>query len=463
MQLALEELQSEATSISANAADVMDWSGFFPLGQQKNLYQPRDEEELRRLVSSATGVVRPIGSRLSNSPLLRLGQRMDLLLDLLHFRGVLRTDGDNITFGAATHLDEVYRILSSMGRTLPCCPGVISLQTLAGALATGTHGQGLQQSSFAETVAGFRIVLADGSVMDIDETHPWFGAVRLSLGTLGVVTEVTVRTVSIQIYACVKRTFPDGDLEVDLGRWMEEQLYAKAWWFPEDHQVHVWQTRPATLQETARYTLAGRQPIAITATDASLNDAVDRSLTRLREDTKDNAEAGKQFKTLERFRNVSDVAGDLFQVFCNGIAAPQVNLEIAIPFHRMGRVIHLLRTWYDENRPHLHYPIILRCTGPSAAWLSPARDEAVCYFGFVVYYAKDRSISAEGLAFLDAVEKLLAAEGGRPHWAKHFDPALYLWSCLYPQWENFRAVRAMADPKGKFINPYLRGLLGVSA
>jgi FAD/FMN-containing dehydrogenase len=462
LQQMVEKQQSVPKHIFSGDADVMDWSGFFSLGKQRRLCQPLDEEELRSVLRNAVSGVRPLGSRLSQSALLRLDRSTDLLLDLSCLRGMIRIEEGSVTFGAATRLDEVYRSLLSLGRMLPCCPGVIPLQTLAGALATGTHGQGLHQSSFAETVLSFRIVLADGGVAHVDETHPWFAAALLSLGTLGIVSEVTLRTVPIQIYTCSKRTFTDEDLEQDLDRWMKEQPHTKAWWFPEEHQVHVWQAGPATAEEANRYNIAGRKPTATTPTDTTLNDAVDRSLARMRRDTKDDG-AGKQLKTLERFRNVSDVTGDLFQIFCNGIAAPQINLEIALPLHRVGAVIGQLRNWHEENRPNLHYPIILRPTGPSVAWLSPARDEAVCYFGFVVYYAADRSISEEGVAYLGAVEKILAAEGGRPHWAKPFHPDLYTWPSLFPRWQSFKDVREMADPKGKFMNQYLRQLFGVPA
>ena len=94
----------------------------------------------------------------------------------------------------------------------------------------------------------------------------------------------------------------------------------------------------------------------------------------------------------------------------------------------------------------MHYPVILRCTGPSEAWLSPSHGQETCYFGFVVYYAEDGSLSAEGESFLRAVERVLAAEGGRPHWGKYFDESLYDWPALYPQWEAFREVRERARP-----------------
>ena len=107
----------------------------------------------------------------------------------------------------------------------------------------------------------------------------------------------------------------------------------------------------------------------------------------------------------------------------------------------------------------MHYPVILRCTGASQSWLSPAWQQPSCYFGFVVYYAEDGSLSADGVAFLREVEKLLAEEGGRPHWGKYFDASLYRWDEIYPQMAAFREVREALDPQHKFSNAFTQQLL----
>src|SRR3978361_655014 len=123
---------------------------------------------------------------------------------------------------------------------LPASPGVISSQTLAGALATGTHGQGLQQSCIADAAVRVRMVLADGSVSEIDVAHPSFGAVKLGLGLLGVITQVTLRTVPSPVYTCVKTAVSADTLNEDLPRWNVENVLSKAWWFLDENQVHVW-------------------------------------------------------------------------------------------------------------------------------------------------------------------------------------------------------------------------------
>lgn len=178
------------------------------------------------------------------------------------------------------------------------------------------------------------------------------------------------------------------------------------------------------------------------------------------QDTRDEKEAGDQFKTLNRFKDFTDVIGDIYQIFCKGIAVPQINLEVAVPFDRVQAVLGKIHRWYTENHPHMHYPIILRCTDASGAWLSPAYEQAVCYFGFVVYYAADGSISEEGVKFLTDVQRLLAEEGGKPHWGKYFDDGhqLYDWERLYARWGDFKAMRERLDPSGKFMNKFLERL-----
>lgn len=438
--------------------DVFDWSGSHPIGTRRALATPETEAEVQEIVRGARTSVKVIGSRLSQIRLLSTDQTSDVILDLTRMSGLVSISSDSATFRAATPLDEVHRVLAAHGRMLPSSPGVIARQTLAGALATGTHGQGLKQSSIADEALSFRVIGADGTVRVIDRAHPWFGAAQLSLGSLGVVTEVTLRTVHAHTFTCLKRTVSAEDLESNFHHWNESYAICKAWWFLDDARAHVWLGREATSAEAGLYDAANGQIVPLTETNRSMNETVDRTLKHLRQDTFDDAEVGDQFKTVKRFRDFSDVTGDIYQLFCNGIPAPQVNLEIAIPQSKVEEAMQTIKRWHAKARPHMHYPIILRSTGPSSAWLSPANGQATCYFGFVVYYAADGSISSEGLKFLQEVQLMLAALGGRPHWGKHFAQDLFAWSAVYPEWNNFNEVRLQMDPTEKFSNRFVRRL-----
>ncbi|MHA3702190.1 D-arabinono-1,4-lactone oxidase [Jatrophihabitans sp. YIM 134969] len=442
----------------ADDVKILNWARNAALAPRERVQTPWSEAEVQNVLASGSDPVRAIGTRMSPGRLLDLGGTNGTLLDLRHLRGPVEVTADTATFGGATPLQEVYDVLSARGRMLPSSPGVIAEQTLAGALSTGTHGQGLRQGIVADSVLAVRVVSADGEVRVFDRDHPWFPAVQLGLGTLGVTTQVTVRTVPSPVYTCRKTAVGAGGLEYDIVAWNRDHELVKAWWFPDQDQVQLWAAREADAEEVARYRAAGSGLLEHAGTTDTMNATVDQHLEHLRDDTGIVDTDGKPYRTVQRFRDFTDVTGDIYQVFCRGIATPQINVEIGVPLSRAGEVVAAIKEWHARTRPHLHYPIILRCTGPSGAWLSPSHEEATCYFGFVVYYADDGSLSREGEDFLRAVERVLAEHGGRPHWGKYFDESLYDWSALYPAWDRFRAVRDALDPGRRFANAFTSGL-----
>jgi FAD/FMN-containing dehydrogenase len=450
-QLAYPRREPELTGEDVR---LRNWARNATLGEPGSVNAPRTEAEVRAFLAETSGKVRVIGSRMSPGRLLELTQDGDALLDLSHLSGLVSMTDDTATFAGATPLDEVYSVLSGVGKMLPSSPGVIASQTLAGALSTGTHGQGLQQSTIADAALTIRMVLADGSAQDFDRDHPWFPAVQLGLGSLGVITQVTLRIQPSPIYTCRKNAVSADALEEDLQTWNLGNDLVKAWWFPQEGQVQVWAAREATDEEVGRYRDGGGRLVEHATVSNAMNDTIDQTLRHLRDDTKTVAHDDKPSRTVTRFRDFTDVTGDIYQVFCRGIATPQINVEIGIPLALAGGMIKKIKDWHTETRPRMHYPVILRCTGPSNAWLSPSYGQDTCYFGFVVYYADDGSLSEEGESFLHAVEEVLAAEGGRPHWGKYFDEALYDWPALYPHWEAFRQVREALDPQRRFANAF---------
>ncbi|MGA7507076.1 MAG: D-arabinono-1,4-lactone oxidase [Erwinia billingiae] len=443
------------------AADgnVWNWAQNSTLGDKNAVCAPASESELQQLVAASRGKIRVMGSKMSPGRMLKLVEQGDTLVDLSKLRGLIAITDDSATFAGGTPLHEVYEILSGIGRMLPASPGVIASQSLAGALSTGTHGQGLQQSSIADEALSIRLVLADGSIAEYDRDHKWFPAVQLGLGSLGVLTQVTLRTTPSVVYTCFKNAVSADTLEEDLLDWNHNYALSKAWWFPNENQVHVWAAREANAEELALYQDNNEDLVKQEETSDAMNETIDQTLEHMRSDTKILDENGKPFRTVTRFKDFSDVTGDVYQVFCRGIATPQINVEIGIPLARAGEVIRKIKAWHADTQPHMHYPIILRCTGPSSSWLSPAYQQDTCFFGFVVYYSEDGSLSEEGVNFLRAVEEVLAEEGGRPHWGKYFEAPLYDWAALYPQWHEFASVREALDPQHKFENAFTAALL----
>ena len=74
--------------------------------------------------------------------------------------------------------------------------GDIDRQTIAGAISTGTHGTGAKLRNISAQVEAIELVLADGSVRELDDAEPeLLRAARVGIGALGAIAAVTLRCV----------------------------------------------------------------------------------------------------------------------------------------------------------------------------------------------------------------------------------------------------------------------------
>src|SRR3954465_5794858 len=146
--------------------------------------EPSSEEELVEALDGASRV-RVAGSGHSFS---EIALTDGLQVSLARFDRVLDDDGAGLVrVQGGIRLHELGIELARRGPAMENL-GDVDAQTLAGALATGTHGTGVGFRNLSANVAGMRLVTADGAkeVPGGDERR---GA-RVSLGALGVATEI---------------------------------------------------------------------------------------------------------------------------------------------------------------------------------------------------------------------------------------------------------------------------------
>lgn len=428
-----------------------------------------------------------------------------IVLDMCNFSGLLSLNEHTATFGASTSINDIIRILAENDKMMTCSPGVIGLQTIAGALATGTHGQGMRQSCYADEVVSISIVLPDGRYVRIDEhTHlndptiPPLGVVVSALGTLGVVIEVEIRHAPRRVFTCRKFQCEYSTFLQQYQHWNNKVEFVKIWWFPETDKCHVWLIDEANELEKSLFFSKDKNPDhqlieADMETNLELNDTVSMYLNALYIDTGvtlADAQKHQHSLTLQRFADSKDVIGYLEQIVCKGIPVPQINCEVAVPMSLFKEATELLHNWsnkqsqqqatpfvdpegqniQDKQTPNLsipptahklHYPFIYRATGEAKqACLYPSYgiEEGVAYIGFLVYLAADGSVRQDGMQMMGELQKLLATHvKGLPHMGKHFIPELYT--------NNFRNHKGLCQvvqwcqklsPNGIFLNKFLR-------
>ncbi len=449
-----------------NREVLFNWSRTNPLGALDQVWRPTTRDELQQLLREyPERKLRLIGSGLSFEPIHSVYAEgsQALLVDLHHLRGQLDKTADTVTYLAGTPLDTVYADLIAMDRMLPASPGVIGIQTLGGALSTGTHGQGLHQSALCDAVAALTVMLASGDIIRVDRTDPRFGAFVMGMGMLGILLDVTLNTVPNRIMRCTKFTTDYPFLLEHNERLNREHAFVKSWWFAWTGESHIWLVDPASDDEVARYRAGGSEPLVLEGDmdermNLALNATIDATLQKMARDTKDEARAGEHFETVRRFKDASDLVGNVYQILCKGIPAPQINCEVAVPLERMGEALAILQAWQEANPGVLHYPFILRCAGPSVAWLSAAHGKSVCWIGFLVYLAADGTFVGGSMEQMRELQQLLVPLGGIPHFGKHLAMDLYDFPALLPRWHDFLTLKRELDPHGRFENRWLGDL-----
>jgi FAD/FMN-containing dehydrogenase len=385
-----------------------NWSGTVRC-LPRAIARPTSEAALAALMRDAARrgeTVRAAGSGHSHTPLVACG---GVIVTLDAFRGVRECDpsGRRARIGAGSLLSSLGEPLRAAGLAMENL-GDVDVQTLAGALATGTHGTGRRLGSLATQVAEMRLVTPRGEVIacSADASPDVFDAARVSLGALGIATEVTLRLVPA--YRLHERILRE-DVEACIERFEERSRrhrHCEFFWLPGRDVAEV-----KILDDTQ----AAPDPLPDRRWERI--DHSDRVLPSVRED---------------RF----------------------VELEYAVPAEAGLTCFRELRLLMQRRHPHVVWPVEVRTVAGDGALLSPAHGRET----LTVSVHQGVGLPFEAL-FADA-EALLLAHGGRPHWGKWHRCTAAELAPRYPRWDAFARVRQALDPDGTLLNDHLRALLG---
>ncbi|MFF0292473.1 D-arabinono-1,4-lactone oxidase [Kitasatospora sp. NPDC004615] len=429
---------------------LTNWGGNVTIAARDGWTRITSLEQLESMLTREEGTVRVLGSRFTYPAQLRCPDGTHGILLDLPGRGAGRLRGEHLYVTGDTLLEDVWRAFDSHGLEPAACPPVITRQTVAGALATGTHAQGLSGGTFSDCVAAIELMDGTGTLHQLTPSDADFDAAILNLGCLGVVVGLELRGRPANKWLCTRFTAAEDSLPERYAAWNRESAAAKSWWFTEHQVVHTWLTHDDSWTPTDS---AAQGP-------ADLDRIVARTRRQLMADIGDGQGPTPAAQTLEKFLGATDSTGTFHEIFKNGIPAPQLNMEIAVPLDAVPKAYAGLKELLHVSPYKLHYPVILRTTGPARGHLSPARAAQATYFGFVSYMTAEGLIAAARPLF-DDIQRLLYGLGGRPHWGKYFTPELLPASNADGFPEFCRAVRRF-DPRRRFENDTFYRTLGLS-
>jgi len=147
--------------------------------------------------------------------------------------GILAADSTTglVTVAAGTRLHDLNAALWGHGLSMTNL-GDIDVQTIAGAISTGTHGTGAKLGGIATQVRGLQLVTADGEVRDVAPGTDLFSAACVGLGALGVITAVTLQCEPAFALHARETPAPLDEVLGDLDNLVDGNDHFEFYWFP---------------------------------------------------------------------------------------------------------------------------------------------------------------------------------------------------------------------------------------
>jgi xylitol oxidase len=406
----------------------LNWSGTYTY-RTRQVYRPRTIDELRRLIDTASGSLHGLGTRHSFNDI----ADADGLISLEALPGNVTIDENarTVRVPAAMRYGDLARLLQEAGWALSNLPSLPHI-SVAGSVATGTHGSGNGNLSLASAVTAVSMVTGTGDLVRVDNTSPDFPGVVVHLGALGVVTDLLLSiepTYEVrqdvyehlpwdQLTGCFDDVMAAGysvsaitDFagdDVDL-LWVKSRVDGSAAQMPAE----LFGSRAATAK---LHVTRGNDPMHCTP------------------------QLGEPGPWCYRLPH--------FLLEFTPSSGAEMQSEYLMDRGYAGSVIETLRELGPIIAPVLRSAEI-RTVAADELWLSAAYEQDV--FGVHFTWQPD---SAAVMALVENIEAVLRPFRPRPHWAKIFGDG-HPWSELYPRLADFRRLVTVYDPRGIFRNPYL--------
>ncbi|WP_219471873.1 D-arabinono-1,4-lactone oxidase [Nonomuraea rhizosphaerae] len=359
--------------------------------------------------------------------------------------GLLSVEDDRVTVRAGTPVRVLNELLDGRGLALANM-GDITEQTVAGAIQTGTHGTGRDTGGLADQVVGLEMVRADGSVVSCGPGEDLFDAARVGLGALGVLTAVTFRAEPAFLLRNRRRRMTLSGILDSLDDLTARNEHLDFFWLPH--------TDACLVKTNNRDPGPARPPGAFKhwLDNVFLENTLFGAAC---------AVGGRLPGLIPRINGVSAAAlgsseavDASYRIFTSRRDVRFLEMEYAVPREHLGEALRETRALVERMGWGITFPVEVRVTPASTAWLSTAYGRASAYVACHIYRPTPNP------AYFEGVEEIMTRLDGRPHWGKlHTRDASYL-EKVYPRFADFVALRDRLDPERLFGNAYLETVLG---
>ncbi|GAA4052764.1 D-arabinono-1,4-lactone oxidase [Streptomyces shaanxiensis] len=411
---------------------ITNWAGNITFSA-KELHRPYSLDAISALVAGSERV-RVLGSGHSFNEIAEPGPE-GVLLSIAGLPPAIDVDraARTVRVSGGVRYAELARAVYAHGLALPNMASLPHI-SVAGSVATGTHGSGVGNGSLATSVREVELVTADGSVVTVGRDEQRFGGAVTSLGALGVVTALTLDLEpSFEVEQHLFTELPLDGLDLTEFETVMAAAYSVSlftdWREPGFRQV--WLKR-RTDQPPADF------PWALPATE-KLHPVPGMPAVNC---TEQFGVPGPWHQRLPHFRAEFTPS-----------SGAELQSEYLLPRRYAVDALRAVDGIRETVAPVLQ-TCEVRTVAADEQWLSPSygRDTVALHFTWI-------ADTAAVLPVVRRLEDALDAFEPRPHWGKVFTVPARAVRERYPRLADFRALARELDPAGKFANVFVRDVL----
>lgn len=411
---------------------LKNWAGNLEYSTGKVAY-PETVEQVQVLVNQADKL-RALGTqhcfnKIADSPhQLLSAKKLDKIL-------ALDADKKTVTVEAGVRYGTLGEYLQEKGFALHNLASLPHI-SVAGSIATATHGSGVKLGNLATAVSGLEFVTAAGNVVTLSrekDGEQFLGAV-VHLGGLGVVTKVTLDIQpTFQVRQDVYENLPFAELEKNFENIMSGGYSVSLFSDWQKNVIsEVWVKTRVTNGQSAK-----AKPELYGAKLAT------RNLHPIRELDSENCtdQMGVPGPWHERLPH--------FKMNFTPSSGKELQAEYFVPFSNAVAALKAINSLGDKWIQDLFISEV-RTIAADNLWMSTAykRPSVSIHFTW-----KQHTESV--MKLLPIVEEQLAVFGARPHWGKLFTISAAQLKARYERYADFQQLLRQYDPKGKFRNEFL--------
>ncbi len=411
-------------------------------------HEPRSEEEIAAAIRDASAGgqrLRVVGAGHSWSA---IAEPEEIAMSLDRCSGIVGEGPGTVTVRAGTRLQDLNAGLAERGLALPIL-GSITRQSIAGAIATGTHGSSLVHGNLASLVEGMRLITGTGEALDLSGDDERLDGARVHLGALGALTRLKLRVVPEFRLAQVIEGVPVGRVSSRLQEIGRSAEFVKVWWLPHTPLAYIYRYERTEEPSSRRPTPEAERwfedrvmhgvvlPLAFAAHRwrPALIPPWNRAMMRT---------------FLEKPRRV----GSSEAMLTTAMPVRHRETEAVVPLAAAGEALERLLRVIGAEAVRVNMIVELRFVRGDEGWMSPAQGADVVQLG--AYAGETLEVDRYFAAFWREMREL----GARPHWGKETDHDAAEVGSLWPLARRFGELREELDPGRVFANAFLDRVLG---